>query len=43
VPLELGALDARLLRRRPVQRQTAPDKQRHHARDSRRFHVDSLS
>jgi pimeloyl-ACP methyl ester carboxylesterase len=40
VPLELGAPDARLLRRRQVQRQTAADERRHHARDSLRFHVD---
>jgi hypothetical protein len=40
VPLELGALDALLLRRRQVQRQTTHDEQRHHGRDSRRLHVD---
>jgi hypothetical protein len=40
VPLELGAPDARLLRQGQVQRQTAPDQQRHTACDSGRLHVD---
>jgi hypothetical protein len=39
VPLELGAPDARPLRQRHVQRQTASDDQRYFGHDSRRFHV----
>src|SRR5882724_5619912 len=43
VPLQIGALGARLLRQRYVQRQTATDDQRRCRRDPSRFHVDLLS
>ena len=43
VPLEIGALDSRLLRPRHVQRQTASDDQHRYRHDSSRFHVDLLS
>jgi hypothetical protein len=43
VPLEIGALDSRLLRLRHVQRQAASDDQHHYRHDSYRFHVDVLS
>src|SRR5262245_39782357 len=41
VPLEVGAFDSRLLRRRYVQHQTAGDDHRRYRHDSSRFHVDS--
>ena len=43
VPLEIGALDSRLLRLRHVQRQTASDDQHRYGHDSNRFHVDTFS
>jgi hypothetical protein len=43
VPLEIGALDSRLLRLRDVQRQTDSDGQDRYRHDSRRFHVDPVS
>jgi hypothetical protein len=42
VPLQIGALDSRLLRQRDVQRQTASDDQRRDCRDSYRLHVGTL-
>src|SRR5262245_40741842 len=40
VPLEIGAFDSRLLRRCPLQHQTACDDQYRDRHDSSRFHVD---
>src|SRR5271157_4179775 len=42
VPLEIGALDSRLLRPRYVQRQTASNDQHRYCHASSRFHVDLL-
>src|SRR5215207_6722855 len=42
VPLEIGALNPRLLRPRHVQRQTASDDQHRHRHDASRFHVELL-
>jgi hypothetical protein len=42
VPQQIGALDARLLRLRRVQRQAASGDQHRHRQDSRRFHADRL-
>jgi hypothetical protein len=43
MPLEIGALDSRLLRRRQVQRRSACHDQHHRGHDSRRHHVNLLS
>src|SRR5207253_6275607 len=42
VPLEIGALDSRLLRPRHVQRQTACGDQHRYRHDSSRLHVEKL-